>query len=145
MKIIVFHIVKKSLLIYSKFLYIASNMEMSISNNFILSSHSAIRCVGGLPRKPINGQQIAHNNTFGSIVTYSCNAGYRLMGPRTVICMANGQWNGSQVSCEGKRNHFILTTTTQCTQCKFLSVYYNLMQHVCAKGWKKGQHVCNSR
>ena len=54
------------------------------------------------PAAPQNGQRNVSDTTFGSTVTYSCNTGYTLQGPRTRVCMANKQWNGSALACNRK-------------------------------------------
>ena len=42
------------------------------------------------------------NTSFGSVVTYSCNTGYRIEGNSTRICQVNGSWTGEEPSCEGR-------------------------------------------
>ena len=57
-----------------------------------------------LPADPANGQRKVFGYNFGSTVTYSCDAGYKLIGPSTVICLANRKWStsGNVVQCIGK-------------------------------------------
>ena len=61
---------------------------------------AAINC-GGLS-SPSNGQISITDTTFGSIATYSCDPGYTLDGNTSRICQADGQWSGSQPSCNGE-------------------------------------------
>jgi len=40
-------------------------------------------------------------DTFGSQANYSCSEGYALNGNTTRECQADGQWSGSEPTCEG--------------------------------------------
>ena len=56
---------------------------------------------GALP-DPSDGQVNDTAGTiFGQTATYSCNAGYNLMGNSTRTCQATGVWSGSAPTCEG--------------------------------------------
>ena len=50
---------------------------------------------------PANGQ-VSHTSgtTFGQTATYSCDAGYNLMGGSTRMCQADGMWSGSEPTCQ---------------------------------------------
>ena len=51
---------------------------------------------------PANGQvSYTAGITFGQTATYSCNAGYNLVGGSTRICHATGVWSGSAPTCQG--------------------------------------------
>ena len=51
---------------------------------------------------PGNGQvTLTSGTTFGQTATYSCNAGYNLVGGSTRTCQAAGNWSGSAPTCEG--------------------------------------------
>ena len=41
-------------------------------------------------------------NAFGSQANYSCSEGYVLNGNSTRMCQADGQWSGSEPTCEGQ-------------------------------------------
>ncbi|XP_077904066.1 sushi, von Willebrand factor type A, EGF and pentraxin domain-containing protein 1 isoform X2 [Ictidomys tridecemlineatus] len=43
----------------------------------------------------------AHSSSFlyGTVVSYSCNPGYELLGNPILICQEDGTWNGSAPSC----------------------------------------------
>ena len=50
---------------------------------------------------PPNGRVNAPTRTVGSRATYSCNPGYTLIGPSTLVCQAGGMWSGSAPTCRG--------------------------------------------
>ena len=62
---------------------------------------TAVDC-GTLPN-PINGR-VNHTagTTLGQTATYSCNAGYNLVGNSTRTCQATGVWSGSAPTCPSK-------------------------------------------
>ena len=43
--------------------------------------------------------------TFGSTATYSCNSGHNLNGDTTRTCGANGDWSGSDPTCDSTLNY----------------------------------------
>ena len=57
---------------------------------------------GTLPN-PVNGQ-VNHTagTTLGQTATYSCNAGYDLVGNSTRVCETTGVWSGSAPTCPSK-------------------------------------------
>ena len=51
---------------------------------------------------PANGQvDLTSGTTFRQTATYSCNAGYNLVGDSTRTCQATGVWSGSVPTCQG--------------------------------------------
>ena len=48
-----------------------------------------------------NGHKTNSNVTYGSIVKFSCNNGFRLSGAKSVLCQSKGQWNDSKPTCTG--------------------------------------------
>lgn len=48
---------------------------------------------------PMFGSLNFDSTTFGSVVTYSCQAGYVLEGDETRVCEEDGQWSGDNPSC----------------------------------------------
>ena len=61
---------------------------------------AAIPC--GNLSSPVNGQVSVEGNTFGSQANYSCSEGYVLNGNSIRICQTDGQWTGSEPTCEGQ-------------------------------------------
>ena len=64
---------------------------------FLLST--AVDC--GTLINPANGRvSYSGRTTFGQTATYSCNAGYNLVGGNTRTCQATGVWSGSAPTCQ---------------------------------------------
>ena len=74
-----------------------SNMPVKYVHNVFLLS-SAVDC--NPLSDPANGQVSTNGTTFGETATYSCNAGYNLVGNSTRTCQATGNWSGSEPTCE---------------------------------------------
>ncbi|XP_072336360.1 zona pellucida sperm-binding protein 3 receptor-like isoform X2 [Scyliorhinus torazame] len=53
----------------------------------------------GNPGEILNGYYTAPNTTFGSIVTFSCDKGYIIVGKPYRICTADG-WDGQVPTCQ---------------------------------------------
>ena len=63
-------------------------------------SSAAVQC--GNLSSPVNGQVNVEGNAFGSQANYSCSEGYVQNGNSTRTCQADGQWSGSEPTCEGQ-------------------------------------------
>lgn len=48
-----------------------------------------------------NAQVQARAERDGEGVSYECDAGLQLVGPKTVSCLANGSWSLPTPACEG--------------------------------------------
>ena len=48
-----------------------------------------------------NGGVTYSDTIYQSVATYSCDAGFDLVGDRTRTCSAEGTWTGSQPECRG--------------------------------------------
>ncbi|XP_055511026.1 C4b-binding protein-like isoform X2 [Leucoraja erinacea] len=53
----------------------------------------------GSPGEILNGKATTTSNTFGSTVTFTCDAGYQLVGRATRYCEVQG-WSGQVPTCE---------------------------------------------
>ena len=49
---------------------------------------------------PANGQVSTTGTTEGQTATYGCDTGYNLVGDNTRTCQANGDWSGSEPTCQ---------------------------------------------
>lgn len=60
-----------------------------------------IRCE--TPASIVNG--ILHSNRnstiFGTVIEYSCNPGYKLIGSKEIKCMSSGQYDNVPPICQG--------------------------------------------
>ena len=64
------------------------------------------------PGIPENGQRFHTNFLFGSIVKYSCDIGYNIVGNDTIICSENGQWNTTIPICLSDESTWTTSTST---------------------------------
>lgn len=51
---------------------------------------------------PPEGNANLQDTTFMSILTYTCQTGYTILGISIRQCLASGQWSGAAPTCEGK-------------------------------------------
>ena len=70
---------------------------MSIIHNL----HIAVRCGNPDPADP-NGDLNVDRTTLGGKASYSCNAGYNLVGEAVATCQSNGEWSSERPTCERK-------------------------------------------
>ncbi|XP_065841870.1 CUB and sushi domain-containing protein 1-like [Oscarella lobularis] len=54
----------------------------------------------GVVKSPANGQVTVLNTTYGSVASFQCNSGHRLVGPSSRQCQANGQWSSIPTLCD---------------------------------------------
>lgn len=54
------------------------------------------------PIKPFRGYVNYTGLSYGSVATYSCRCGYRLIGSKVRNCQGNGVWSGNSTICIGK-------------------------------------------
>ncbi len=48
---------------------------------------------------PTNGGVVTTGTTLSSAATYTCDNGYTRSGDQTRICLAGGDWSGSEPVC----------------------------------------------
>ena len=77
--------------------YVFSHYHIII-NNF---KYIGIDC-GDLSDIPNGNVVIAPDTSLGSTATYSCDAGFNLVGEDTRTCQTNGEWSGEEPSCARK-------------------------------------------
>ena len=68
-----------------------------------ISLNADVQC--GFPARIPNGSYKLINETrhYLSMVSYSCNEGYQLIGRGDLICDVDGRWNGPPPRCERKQ------------------------------------------
>ena len=52
------------------------------------------------PGIPDNGERTGELFTYQSVVSYSCDSGYELIGDTTIVCETDGLWNASVPTCQ---------------------------------------------
>jgi hypothetical protein len=56
----------------------------------------------------LNGKIHSHGTTYQSVVKFTCQDGYKLDGPSSALCLANGSWSAEIPKCTGKPFEFAL-------------------------------------
>ena len=60
------------------------------------------------PAKPSNGwfrySSGVSGPSYRSVATFGCSSGYHMQGSSQRTCQVNGQWDGTQPTCQGKYN-----------------------------------------
>ena len=77
---------------------LSSVFYFNLSTIILLVSAEPCPC----PSPPNNGSincNESHLAGAGSIVTYSCNSGYYLLGSGRRTCQASGNWSGTTPTC----------------------------------------------
>ena len=79
------------------------NVNVSLDNKptIISTLNIGIDC-GDLSDIPNGNVVIAPDTSLGSTATYSCDAGFNLVGEDTRTCQTNGEWSGEEPSCARK-------------------------------------------
>ena len=68
---------------------------------FLIIPSIVVDC--GSLRNPVNGQvDMSSGTTFMSTATYTCNAGYDLIGPISRTCGSDGVWSPAVPTCDSK-------------------------------------------
>lgn len=75
-----------------------------------------------------NGVVTEHSLEYGSNVTYSCLAGYELIGPSVRECLADGSWSGNEPYCQGKQRVTTFTNSPITPVIETLDVYLTHLQ-----------------
>ena len=78
---------------------------------YYISLLTAMVC--GVLSNPVSGQVSTTGTSFGQTATYTCNAGYNLVGGGTRTCQANGMWSGSVPTCQRMLLYLISTWVSQ--------------------------------
>ena len=50
---------------------------------------------------PVNGSSSGGVSTYPSEVTFDCDDGFIMLGPRIRKCLSSGLWSGNTTSCTG--------------------------------------------
>ena len=96
--------------------YILSGLSTIICNSNGKWSNSLPVCLPincSDPGIPENGQRFHTNFLFGSIVKFSCNNGYIIVGDDTIVCSENGHWNTTIPTCLSDETSWMTSTSTR--------------------------------
>ena len=57
----------------------------------------------------------------GDKINFTCTSGMELVGPNSITCMANGEWepNPKEVECKGESFHTTMCNHLICLYCDF--------------------------
>ncbi|XP_028329615.1 sushi, von Willebrand factor type A, EGF and pentraxin domain-containing protein 1 isoform X2 [Gouania willdenowi] len=98
----------QGLMYLSKALYSCKTGYNLLGNATVLCGEKGL-WIGGIPScRPIecsppkqitSGRVVYTKLQFGHIAIYSCRRGYRLKGPETLKCLANGKWSTEPPAC----------------------------------------------
>lgn len=84
---------------------------------FIFMFYLAIHCE--TPSSIANGifttSSLTNSTVFGTVVEYTCNKGYKILGPNEITCLPNGQYNRVPPVCQGNLSQYIYDLTTLVT------------------------------
>ena len=75
-------------------------------NKLLFFSLSVVDC--GLLAPPVNGSIMISETTFESLSTFTCGSGFNLFGSSFRQCQANGEWSGTNTTCESNKLLFII-------------------------------------
>ena len=63
---------------------------------------------------PSHGSKQGSSDAFDSVVTFSCNRGYRLQGSASRKCLADELWDGVEAQCVGQsRIHYVVDNISE--------------------------------
>ncbi|KAI8498226.1 hypothetical protein Bbelb_241700, partial [Branchiostoma belcheri] len=63
---------------------------------------TAVECP--LLSPPLNGK-VTGTNSYGDVVNFTCEPGYKLVGTSSLTCLADGTWNGNPATCTAVKCH----------------------------------------
>ncbi len=76
--------------------------SINFNNGIFLFSPTAVNCFD--LSDPPNGMVEFSETTFMSTATYSCSAGFALIGEPTRECLSTEVWSGIEPTCVGECN-----------------------------------------
>ena len=97
---------KLTLILHDVLIIIVPICFTNLMMGVVVSFSSALHCQD--PGIPLNGRRVMRDTNVGSIATFSCNRGYRLIGEASIICRNDGHWSRAKPSCRrfGKEYSF---------------------------------------
>ena len=84
-----------------RFIYFVDILLSSTNNNCrTFTILAEIHC--GPLNAPSHGSKQGNNDVVDSVVTFSCNRGYRLQESEKRTCTTQGTWDGVNAKCVGQ-------------------------------------------
>ena len=77
-----------------------------IATSCLMLFHSTVVDCGRLDN-PENGRVFITGTRVGSIATYRCNRGFRLLGSSRRTCQSNSQWSGQAPVCISESYYYL--------------------------------------
>eukprot|EP00794_Sanderia_malayensis_P016096 gene16096-17717_t len=98
-----------------------STITFDCNEGYYMSKEDSMTCTGdatweprrvpkcyrincGNPGRLNNGMRFGSDFTIGKNITYDCNYGYSLIGPKTRTCQSDFTWSGDQPVCDNKKH-----------------------------------------
>lgn len=100
---------------------------------FLFFFFPVIKC---LPvQEPENGRiimtgafELGQEYSFGQVVNFECNAKYKLVGAKEIVCSANGEWSSDVPQCKGKKDTIYCLIKILCSH-RILNHGYHMGSH----------------
>ncbi|XP_014741355.1 PREDICTED: complement factor H [Sturnus vulgaris] len=99
-------------------------------------------------QEPENGRiimtgafELGQEYSFGQVVNFECNAKYKLVGPREVICSANGKWSNDVPQCQEITCDVPEIPHGYVSSSKKSYKENEIMQFFCEEGYKYGNRA----
>lgn len=88
---------------------LVSNCNLTFICCYHISSTEIVIVTCNAPSAPLSGFILPDKSPYqvNEVVTFQCNAGYRLVGSATVMCLQNGVWSVPSPICEGKMSAYL--------------------------------------
>ncbi len=95
-------------------------LELRLLRRWVVNeSHAFVQSVGdnpgfcGDPGIPPHGSRLGEEFKYKSLLRFTCEAGYTLIGSSERTCLQNGSWSGTQPVCEGEGHRYLERDTRQ--------------------------------
>lgn len=92
---------------------------------------------------PINGSSSGRDTTFPNSISFSCDAGFIMIGSQTRRCQSNGIWSGNKTSCRG--NILYINTKFDGKMCRYLSAFIICSEKETAMSGNRNQLTFRNR
>ena len=84
----------------------------------------------------MNGQRNVSSTTYNSVVTFTCDEGYKLLGNNSRTCQLNELWSGSVPQCERMLMHSSTIGKHHCYYHTHILLFTAVCNSLCQNGGK---------